>query len=622
MIQKFIILVLILSFVIFTGFTETAFGHGLGNVESDVLFFNDSLFKVNVKTTPDVLSGNETQIEFEISTINDDQNTQISNVEYAIEIFDGQTSQSLLSFNAYSPDSSFHAIIIPDSKVVFSGNSIDDTWIGSETEPLKIHAPLFLQGGLIQVNVTILKIDSISISKNSTFETLLTIGEYIPFEISHDQKTFEFMFATYFDKIEKFSFDEKNKKLTALMPFNWEPSFIKKIPFVHAEYYIPKTMNVFDNHEIKMTVNDVSILGTIDRSEDKEIVVHFLIPTKKLLKLYDDIPDDSHDAIVFGIEPGKLREKQKDNALLELGDKVIVQSSEEDWKFHLYLTPKGEINPMKDIFLNLEFRDPVTNTIIPLITYDLDVFLNGQLIESKSELETPDGKDSVSVIFPEIGAAIVRISNVNNYDTAGEFAFHISESKTFVSPDTIIQISQDSSFPGCEHDSSCYVSSIVNITPNQTVLWENIDSVSHTVTSGRPEIGTQNIFDSGILPSNGKFFHTFTTSGVFSYYCTLHPWMIGLIDVQNPLPSWIKNNAGWWADGTLDDESFITGLEYLIENNILIVSSQSSNSIENSIPSWIKNNAGWWADGTLDDESFLMGIEWLVSSGIIHIKNN
>ena len=41
---------------------------------------------------------------------------------------------------------------------------------------------------------------------------------------------------------------------------------------------------------------------------------------------------------------------------------------------------------------------------------------------------------------------------------------------------------------------------------------------------------------------------------------------------------------------------------------------------DDKIPSWIKNNAGWWADGTIDDDSFLIGIEWLVSNGIISIK--
>jgi len=54
--------------------------------------------------------------------------------------------------------------------------------------------------------------------------------------------------------------------------------------------------------------------------------------------------------------------------------------------------------------------------------------------------------------------------------------------------------------------------------------------------------------------------------------------MIGIISItsisvfaqsNSSVPEWIKNNAGWWADGTLDDDSFLNGMKYLIENNII-----------------------------------------------------
>ena len=43
---------------------------------------------------------------------------------------------------------------------------------------------------------------------------------------------------------------------------------------------------------------------------------------------------------------------------------------------------------------------------------------------------------------------------------------------------------------------------------------------------------------------------------------------------------------------------------------------------ESLIPGWIKNNAGWWADGTVDDATFLNGIEFLVESGIIGVSGS
>ena len=40
---------------------------------------------------------------------------------------------------------------------------------------------------------------------------------------------------------------------------------------------------------------------------------------------------------------------------------------------------------------------------------------------------------------------------------------------------------------------------------------------------------------------------------------------------ESEIPSWIKNNAGWWSDGQIDDTAFIQGIQYLITNGILLV---------------------------------------------------
>ena len=40
---------------------------------------------------------------------------------------------------------------------------------------------------------------------------------------------------------------------------------------------------------------------------------------------------------------------------------------------------------------------------------------------------------------------------------------------------------------------------------------------------------------------------------------------------------------------------------------------------EATIPGWIKNNAGWWAGGLIDDISFVSGIQWLISNGVMTI---
>ena len=41
------------------------------------------------------------------------------------------------------------------------------------------------------------------------------------------------------------------------------------------------------------------------------------------------------------------------------------------------------------------------------------------------------------------------------------------------------------------------------------------------------------------------------------------------------IPKWIKTNAELWADGTINDDTFLAGITYLIENDIINVSSES-----------------------------------------------
>jgi len=87
------------------------------------------------------------------------------------------------------------------------------------------------------------------------------------------------------------------------------------------------------------------------------------------------------------------------------------------------------------------------------------------------------------------------------------------------------------------------------------------------------------------------------------------------------IPSWIRNNAGWWASGTIDDASFINAIQFLIKENILQIPYTQSDSFSPSeIPSWIRNNAGWWASGTIDDASFINAIQFLIKERIIIIS--
>ena len=86
------------------------------------------------------------------------------------------------------------------------------------------------------------------------------------------------------------------------------------------------------------------------------------------------------------------------------------------------------------------------------------------------------------------------------------------------------------------------------------------------------------------------------------------------------VPDWIKNNAGWWADGTINDISFVSGIEWLISNGIIEVPSTAvSGTAESTIPDWVKNTAGWWAGDQISDDDFVNALQYLIKVGIMTV---
>ena len=86
------------------------------------------------------------------------------------------------------------------------------------------------------------------------------------------------------------------------------------------------------------------------------------------------------------------------------------------------------------------------------------------------------------------------------------------------------------------------------------------------------------------------------------------------------IPDWIKEVAAFWCDDKIDDSSFIEGIQYLIDNDIIIVPATSSGTGgSQTIPSWVKNNACWWSLNLISDDDFASGLQYLIGQGIIKV---
>jgi len=199
---------------------------------------------------------------------------------------------------------------------------------------------------------------------------------------------------------------------------------------------------------------------------------------------------------------------------------------------------------------------------------------------------------------------------------------HLEGSVCVVNQSGVVYNAPGSSTPGCEDTDSCFNPNTMIIRAGDSVTWENTDNAAHTATSGSQANGPDGIWDSSLMMVGGSYSVTLDTVGTYPYFCMVHPWMKGTVIVEPEIviPSWIKNNAGWWASNQIDDGTFVSGLQWLISNGIMnIPPTEQGAGSDDVIPGWIKNNAGWWADDLIDDRNFVTGLQWLITNGIMVI---
>lgn len=66
----------------------------------------------------------------------------------------------------------------------------------------------------------------------------------------------------------------------------------------------------------------------------------------------------------------------------------------------------------------------------------------------------------------------------------------------------------------------------ITIPPGTRITWTNHDETPHTVTSNDKSFASKG------MDTDDKFEHVFASEGDFSYFCTVHPFMTGIVHVR------------------------------------------------------------------------------------------
>ena len=94
-----------------------------------------------------------------------------------------------------------------------------------------------------------------------------------------------------------------------------------------------------------------------------------------------------------------------------------------------------------------------------------------------------------------------------------------------------ISIPDGTGVPGCEETNECFLPYEATVSVGSTVTWSNDDSAAHTVTSGNVNAGPTGVFDSGLFMAGSTYTFDFDEVGKYDYFCMVHPWMTGFVDV-------------------------------------------------------------------------------------------
>jgi plastocyanin len=77
-------------------------------------------------------------------------------------------------------------------------------------------------------------------------------------------------------------------------------------------------------------------------------------------------------------------------------------------------------------------------------------------------------------------------------------------------------------------DNFSFTPATLTVPAGTTVTWTNRDDIPHTVVSG----DDPKAFKSKVMDTDEKFSYTFTKTGTFTYFCSVHPKMTGTVVVK------------------------------------------------------------------------------------------
>ena len=569
MYNKFALFVSIIGIFSIVTILPDAFGHGLGGDQAEPLSFGDMEVTVSTQLSPsDITVGDVDSANMQVRFFDIESDENLDKVTYRVEVW--QSGELLARNLFYDMDGRLDVKIKPQ----FGCDEINlhECSIYGGSEHVSAPGALFVHGEACNdENLDICGRPSITgpiFVKGGLYKIRVDIeAATSPKTVLADLLSYETFVSVAQD--QSFSFQTANAE---------------EIPVVIKTYY-----DDVDNFAFDQSDNSISFDMPFDWDPDYVRLVQVVHEEVRVPKTFAPYADGKQfKGYVNGVE---------------IDQRALLNDpySSEDTNIIHFLITKNEL-------------EKINSTLGPSNYDNLQMDLKLVPLDEASKSSTEFYLVDTSVDPPAKVPTTVNIAWDGKYGANQEIPFEF----TFF--DDNRQLIKDVRY--------AYV--VLDENENEIARNDGVDSVNPGIVSIEgldvqkiyvPTVGQLRV---DILVYGTGFDYDPTYAGIGSAIIEIGPGSsTPYVPEKTPIPSWIKNNAEWWAAGQIDDGSFVQGIQYLIKEDVLKIppTTQGTGSGSSDIPGWIKNNAEWWAAGQIDDDSFIQGIQYLIKEGIMRIQS-
>ena len=167
---------------------------------------------------------------------------------------------------------------------------------------------------------------------------------------------------------------------------------------------------------------------------------------------------------------------------------------------------------------------------------------------------------------------------------------------------------------------------LISEIPAWQLTYSISDNQGHTLTVSEVYVSTQ----------DSRYIFSYNVWSGFPDYLPVFNYMVETIEISSAenektsddlshVPNWVEYNVRWWNMGLIDDQTFFSSMQFLV-NQGEIRMPPASQDIESAPPlneetlNFMKHGLGMWAEGRVGNESFFRTIEYLMDLETINVN--